>query len=371
MKKTIMLLSAPIGAGHMQAAKAIKQEFLKRDDVEIIEADVFDFVPGFFGRMLLSSYLFLLRMIPGGYDFLYKWGDKSNSLLLRHFVNWIFSFAAYKLIKEKKPDLVIATHVTPAGIISLYKKRYKKSTPLFGIVTDYAMHKWWIYNEIDAYIVVDKSIFAGYLQDIQPYQQIWDMGIPVQSEFFSNTDKLILKKQLGLDANSFICLLSGGGEGLLPMQKILTKWNDYAKNNPNIKFIAICGKNSVLQNQLLGLKLPYVDVLGFVDNVYDYMKVSDLMVSKAGGVSVTEAIVCKLPIVIYKPLPGQEVINTSFLEKKGIAVVVSDEQAICNFLANVDNEKLNEIKTMQEQFAKPFASKMIVDKINKFMGWDN
>lgn len=372
-QKRILILSAPIGSGHSRAANAIKEELLKKDDVCVTMGSVFDFCPKIFGNMLLSSYLVLLKIFPYGYDLLYKWGDQRNSWLFRYFVNWLFTFGAYDFIDKVKPDLVITTHVTPAGIIAQYKKKYKKRLPLFGVITDYSMHKWWIYSEINAYIVADKSIFSEYFPYLDEKQQLWDCGIPIHDEFNSDVvDKQELKAKLGLPDDVFLCLLTGGGEGLLPMDEIVQAWQEETQEVDKIFFVVICGKNERVRKRIEGLKLPYVKAVGYIDNVDEYMKVADLLVSKAGGVTITEAVSCNLPVMLFKPLPGQELVNTEYLLSNGLVTIASDVKEICTKLKSFvhdEDDELIKIKKQQQKLAKQQATKNIVEKIYEYLNW--
>ena len=370
--KKIMILSAPIGSGHVQSANAIKKELENYPDINVITGSVFDFAPSFFCKSLLNTYLNLLRVFPYGYELLYRWADKSNSLTLRYIVNNIFAFGAYNYIKKYKPDLVITTHVTPAGILALYKKKYNKNIPLFGIVTDFSMHKWWLYDEIDAYVVVDKKIFLEYEKSLNVNQELWDYGIPIDNSFYIfNKTKNELREELGLPKDHFICLLSGGGEGLLPMDDILTKWQEISSENDKISFVAICGKNKRLQNKLRSMNVNNVYVLGFVDNIFLYMQSSDIIISKAGGVTASEALATELPMLVYKPLPGQEQSNIRYLSQKEVAKEVFN---INDLFENILYLKSNpniilDIKEKQRAIKKHNTAKNVVDKIFEYMKW--
>ena len=365
-RKKIMILAAPIGSGHIRAAMAIKEQLLKETDVQVTVYDIFDIASGFLGKSLLSIYFFLLKNIPSSYHFLYKWGDTSSSLRLRSLVNWIFARKWGAFLKVEKPDLVISTHVTPAGIISLYKKKTGSKLPLFGVVTDYAMHKWWLYDEINAYIVFDKDMFAGYENFLQENQFVWDFGIPAHEEFneYSN-EKHELRERLGLPQQYLVGILSGGGEGFLPMQEIIENWRKTNNSGKNIFWVAICGKNNALHKQLSKLNLDNVKVLAYVNDICDYMKAADFIVSKGGGITITEAMNLALPIILYKPLPGQEYMNTEYLLRKNVVVKAENAQELCAIVSQED--VLKDMQHRQAAFAKPYAAGHIAKKIYAFM----
>ena len=372
VKKTVMILSAPIGSGHVRAALAMKEQLLKKGNINVVMGNIFDLVPGFFSKNLLRTYFFLLNNIPSSYDFLYKWGDTSNSFALRALVNRIFSMKGSSFLEESKPDAVITTHVTPAGIIALYKKQTGSQLPLFGIVTDYAMHKWWLYDEINGYIVFDKEMFHDYGKYLKEHQQVWDLGIPVHDDFTNGfSDKTMFREKLSLPPNALIGILSGGGEGFLPMKQIIECWQQANQEQKNIFFVAICGKNKVLYEELSKLKLPWLRVLGYIENISEYMKASDFIISKAGGVTITEAITLNLPVILYKPLPGQEYVNTKYLLQKGVAVKAENVQKLKEIIMQVFDDKIifEKIKSAQKAIVKPDTAHNIVQKICDFQGW--
>ncbi len=330
-EKTILVVSAPIGSGHVQAAEAVARVLSASGKIKVQTANIFDFFPQWAGKLLLSAYLWLLRLYPPGYDFLYKWGDKQDSLGFRSLVNRLFALGADNFIKKTQPDLVVATHVTPAGVVALYKQKYGKKLPLVGIVTDYAMHKWWIYKEIDVYVVADVDILAGYEKDIQPGQEVWPFGIPVRQQFCEKGDITAVREKLALPEDAIVCILTGGGEGLLPMCDILKAWHMRDKTK-QIFFVAVCGRNSCLEKQLLQFKYDNLRVLGFIDNMADYMQAADVVVSKAGGVTATETLAAGKRLIIYRPLPGQELINAAYLGSRELAEVAKDLPDLCSKL---------------------------------------
>ena len=125
-KYTILLLSAPIGSGHKLAAQALEQSFALADNVQVVHGSIFDFFPGSIGNAFLRFYLWVLSYCPWLYELAYKWGNRqSGSLWLRNFINGTLASLAQDFIVRTNPDAVIATHATPAGIMAIYKKKFK------------------------------------------------------------------------------------------------------------------------------------------------------------------------------------------------------------------------------------------------------
>jgi processive 1,2-diacylglycerol beta-glucosyltransferase len=234
------------------------------------------------------------------------------------------------------------------------------------------MHQWWVYDEITAYIGVNQEMFAAYRQDMRAGQAVWPLGIPVHGGFARQGEggERDLRRQLALPEDAFICLMSGGGEGLLPMEEIIASWRRHAKDCPQVFFVAVCGKSASLANRLASLRAPYLQVLGFIDNIAEYMRAADVMFSKAGGVTVTEAIVTGLPMILYKPLPGQEFTNTQCLTQAGLAFLAHSSQEACQLLAEASaggSPLLQEMRARQREAAKPAAAQDIARQIEEFL----
>ena len=141
-KYTILLLSAPIGSGHKLAAQALEQSFALADNVQVVHGSIFDFFPGSIGNAFLRFYLWVLSYCPWLYELAYKWGNRqSGSLWLRNFINGTLASLAQDFIVRTNPDAVIATHATPAGIMAIYKKKFKPDLLLGVVVTDYTIPK--------------------------------------------------------------------------------------------------------------------------------------------------------------------------------------------------------------------------------------
>ncbi|MDR3348053.1 MAG: hypothetical protein LBO03_00370 [Acidaminococcales bacterium] len=372
-KKKIIILYAPIGSGHAKAASALKRELEAFGGVELVSGDIFDFAPRMFGKLLLRIYMGMLKIWPSSYDFLYKWGDKGSSLALRSVANRLFYAGARRFFEREAPDAVIATHFAPAGVAALYKKESGKNMPLFGVITDYAMHRWWAYDEVDVYIGADKEMFADCRADMKPGRAVWDVGIPIDREFCPACadGKETLRRKLGFARDAFVCVMSGGGEGLLDMREIMAAWRREADKHPRVFFVAVCGKNGRLKNQLSRLALPYLRVLGFVENFAQYIKAADLAISKAGGLTAAEVIAVGLPLIIYRPLPGQEFVNAGRLAERKLALLAKSPEEACRMvIAGSAREKsfMGEIKKNQRALGKPFAAKDAALRICAFLG---
>ncbi len=348
-KIKVLLLSAPIGSGHRLAAEALQSAFAKYNNVEIVHGNVFDFFPAILGKTFLKVYLWILGACPWLYEMMYKWGNKGEgSLWLRSLINGALAYLGSSFIKRVAPDVVIATHATPAGIMSIYKRRNKSGLYLCGVITDFTVHRWWLCEGVDTYFIADELLKEKFPKT----QELVVTGIPLR-EGFGKLAKELCRKEFGWKENEKVCLLMGGGEGLLPMEEIITALQNHKPEN--LRLVALTGKNDSLAKSLMK-KFAEVEVLGFTDKVPQLMCGADIIISKAGGVSSAEILASNLDFIIYKPLPGQEENNAKFLAANYGATIANNvaniKEEIASLCKKVSKDNINKKKI----FGRPDAS---------------
>lgn len=364
-KYTILLLSAPIGSGHKLAAQALEQSFALAENVCVVHGSVFDFFPGSIGKAFLSFYLWVLSYCPWLYELAYKWGNRqSGSLWLRNLINSILAGLAQDFLTRTNPDAVIATHATPAGIMAIYKKKFKPDLLLGAVVTDYTVHKWWLCEGVDVYFSAAENLlpqFAALSTEVLP------TGIPVRRQFYQEHDRQELRRKFNWSEQDIVCLLMGGGEGLLPMESIVKAFHG---NLPqHLKIIAVAGHNEGLQHRLEIFKEVPLTVYGFTDDVPELLLAADIVVTKAGGLTAAETLIAGCSYIIYKPLPGQETGNAVYLEQYCGAQVAQSPQEVktmvCRYAKLAAPVRLAERQQRSRKYGKPEAARKISDYILK------
>lgn len=356
-KITILLLSAPIGSGHRLAAEALKQAFEKNKNIKVIHGNVFDFFPAILGKTFLHTYLWILATCPWMYELMYKWGNKGGgSLWMRSIINGALAYLGAGFIRKVQPDVVIATHATPAGIMSIYKRRNKQDLYLCGVITDYTVHRWWLCDGVDTYFIADERLQERFPANVETFAY----GIPLR-DGFHGLDKEVCRQQLGWSEEDKVCLLMGGGDGLLPMEEIITSL--LQKAPVNFKLVALTGKNTSLKEKLAAKFGSKVQILGFTEQIPLLMRAADMIISKAGGLSSAEVLASGLDFIIYKPLPGQEENNAKFLAANCEAVIASNIQDIRKKIFSLCVESSPKTAQGKAFYGKPQAAKDIANHI--------
>jgi processive 1,2-diacylglycerol beta-glucosyltransferase len=370
MKKSlkVLFLSAPIGGGHQQAAMAIAQAMQRiNHDVVIQHHDIFEYLNKFLGCILLSTYFKSLSFLPQVYANAYAWGNESKwALLMRRRISCFFANKIKLDLLDYAPDIVVCTHATPAGMMEYLKEECQIDFHTVGVVTDFVVHRLWINKAIKQYFVAEESL----LQDLIKYQvkqeQGYAFGIPVSIMCGQNYDKNMLLARGGFSKNSRVVLLMGGGAGLFPMIEVLHALNQC---KTELQLIAVCGKNKKLYDKIQKIKQSIkhdMKVFGFINNVHELMAMSDVLISKAGGLTVSEALCSALPMLIYKPIPGQEEENTKFLIEKKVAIridKISTLEKVIDKIFRIESNVLDHMKINAKKISKPNAAENIADCI--------
>jgi processive 1,2-diacylglycerol beta-glucosyltransferase len=312
----ILILSASTGHGHNQAANSLKQE-LEASHYQVTIVEPLKEEGRIMDMLIDDGYNILARKLPKMYGRLYRMtGRKLVNKSVITFFNMTLSSTISQLAKEHKPDLLIVTHPLFVNVVSFLKASGRINLPFIAVVTDYMAHRFYVNKHVDAYIVgssytKDTLIEKGVLEN-----KIFTYGIPVRKEF---------REPRSVDKDSiFTLLLMGGGMGIPYLKKCL---GEILKNNHEFRIFVVCGNNQKLKNELEekyadSFKGKEVKIFGFTPNIAELMDQSDIIITKPGGLTVTEAINKNIPIIIPYFIPGQEEENTKILLKAGVATSV-------------------------------------------------
>jgi processive 1,2-diacylglycerol beta-glucosyltransferase len=222
-KKKVLFISAPIGSGHTKVAQAVgKALCTQNDDVEIKIANLFDFFNSTLGNLMLKLYLKVLDTFPQLYAKAYSWGNNSRLALVgRGLISRYLAKRMYSFISNYNPTAIVCTHATPAGLSAYLIRKGQLQIPVFAVVTDFVVHRLWVYQEITHYFVAHEDM-KNYLNvfGVKPVK-IQISGIPVDENFTLWTDREKTLKKLNLYGNIKTILVMGGGAGVLPMKEIV------------------------------------------------------------------------------------------------------------------------------------------------------
>lgn len=337
----VLVLSVSAGEGHMRAAAAIKEEIVQRDpDADVTIMDTFRYASPFIEKIVLGTYMEVIKMSPIIYGYLYRQAEKERPLsgfAKNEFNRVINLLAAPKLvafIDQMQPQAIVCTHPFPLGILTHLKAKGKCNVPIIAAITDFTVHPFWLFDDVDCYLVAADPLVRSFAEHGIKTGRIKATGIPIDAGFKASKDRAMLRTQWNLDPKLPAILIMGGGLGMGPLGEVV---KELASSRLACQLVVVCGRNEQLKSKLHKM-LPglsgNVKVLGYINNIQDLMATCDLMIGKAGGLTSSEAMASGLPMFIIDPIPGQEERNAEFLEGAGAARLVRGHR---DLIQQVDN----------------------------------
>jgi processive 1,2-diacylglycerol beta-glucosyltransferase len=356
----ILLLSEAIGNGHESAARAIEEALMTNDpEVRVTRINLLDTFRPLTAKVTRTLYFQALTHSPALWGRWYEWQREKKwnrvsrlvlrNVLKREVVAWLHHLA---------PDAVVCTHPLPACFIAELKKQ-GFSIPLCTVLTDFDLHGYWIHPGIDLYCVPLPSIADEISRRLGCGAQILVTGIPISEKF---VNELQNRPPESPPSHKRILIAGGGfGIGVEPMVRGIL--------NTEIpcEITVVCGRNRALYRHLkeANANYPGVRILGFSRQMHKLMAESDLLVTKPGGLTVSEALTMRLPMVLYTPIQGQESRNGRLMQELRVALhTESPDQvtsAVRHLLQHPESmhaciEKMNTIR-------RPYAARMIANAV--------
>ncbi|HEV8539260.1 MAG TPA: glycosyltransferase [Bacteroidota bacterium] len=378
--RTILLLSATAGAGHFRAAEALAETAQALNlPVTVRHEDILNYTFGFFKNFYSKIQFAITDTSPELWGYLYRKTEfegygKNKSPLARLFGN--FNYRRYhKLLGAVRPDAMVCTHFLPYTAIENELQKSDWRIPVFSVTTDYELHSLWLSPSVKRYYVAsDQGAWTLRGHGIST-ERIVVTGIPVLPQFTEKGEQQAARKELGLGTDVFTILILSGGYGVGVVNELTLSVEDFLSTLAPRRFqlLVSSARNAALHRKLEQLPHPpNVDmkVFQFVPYVGKLMDAADVLISKAGGLTVTEAMVKHLPLIIFDPTPGQENRNAIYLMERGAAVSATSFTNL-NFKLGQTIENpalLKRMKANAQQIARPDAAKDILEDILRQLG---
>lgn len=406
----ILILSASTGGGHMKASNAMK-EYFEENNIDVNVVDTLKYISPLLNKTVTEGYEYLAKKMPNIYKMIYQ---SANNKVINHLIFGINSIVSRKLLPlldDYKPDIIVTTHPFPNEMVSKLKHTGKVDVPIVCIMTDYAPHRTWLTENASAYVVANEDMMDSMVEMGVDKSIIYPFGIPIEDDFYTKRDRHILLKQMGFNTNIPTILIMAGSLG---NGNVASIYEEILKVDLDFQIIVITGKNPKLYDTIESIvygkkkkvyKYPklfsnvsfnikswkYISKLNdfrkkfhlhkskkvdedtkvyrkdtriiyFTDEVHKYMCIADLIITKPGGLTITEALACDLPMALFHAIPGQEEENADFLVDNNMAVRLNRDTAadtIKDLLKN--KKKLNFMKRSCETFDKSESLKNILD----------
>ena len=369
--KKVIIFYASYGGGHLSAARSIK-EYIDNNykDIEAELIDCVKYINKTLDAVTTAAYSEMAKKAPNAWGHIYKHSGKGPMAQISTASNKVMSIKLHKLLEEKQPDLVICTHPFASQMCTYLKRKEKVNFKIATILTDFAIHNQWIvgHEYTDFFFVSHLGMKRDLIDAGVAKEKIRATGIPLSNKFLLKYNKSEILQQFGLSTGKKTVLFFGGGEFGLGKSQTFNIFKSFVSNTNNIQIVAIAGKNAKMKENFEQLvresnKETSVKVLEYTDKVAQLMSISDLVVTKPGGLTTTESLASGLPIVIINPIPGQEEENAEFLKKNKVAIWIKkgdDVEQILNGLFS-NPQKMREMKIRARIMAKRNSTKDICE----------
>jgi processive 1,2-diacylglycerol beta-glucosyltransferase len=328
-KKRVLLLSEGFGSGHTRAAYALAVGIRHLNpDVQTKVLELGKFFNPVLGPLIVSAYRKTVTKTPKWWGRLYRSNYKrSLNRFAQLALHRLFYTQTSQVITQLKPDAIVCTHPVPNAVVSRLK-RLGLNVPLFTLITDYDAHGTWASPEVNKYLVSTPVVKNKLMEHGVPDSRIEVTGIPVHPDFWTSFDKDEIREQFNLNDMPTV-LIMGGGWGLLNDENGLFEY--MAEYRDSVQLIFCTGNNDKAKERLENNPLfrhPNIKILGFTREINKLMDVSDLLITKPGGMTCTEGLSKGIPMLFYEPIPGQEEENCEYFVRNGFGELMTGHKTI-------------------------------------------
>ncbi|USK32223.1 diglucosyl diacylglycerol synthase [Bacillus sp. F19] len=364
-KPKVLILTAKYGNGHVQVSKTLVKQCRELGIEEVVVSDLYAESNPVFTE--ITQYLYLKSFTIGKqfYRMFYYGVDKiyNKKLLTLYFK--LGNKRLHELIEKEQPDIIINTF--PIIVVPEYRRRTGNIIPTFNVLTDFCLHKIWVHKNIDKYYVASKRVKEKVMSlGIHP-AAVKVTGIPIRSQFEENLNEEAIYKRYNLDPDKKTLLVMAGAHGVLKNVKELC---ESFLEEKNLQTVVVCGNNTSLKESLesiTGKNKENLKLLGYVERVDELFRIASCMVTKPGGITLSEAAAVGVPVILYKPVPGQEKENALFFQENEAALVVNRSEEVYDAVSSLlqDDKKLRRMKRNIKRLHHPNSSLTIMEDIVK------
>lgn len=356
--RRFLLMHLTSHTGHQRASRAIEQTLKQRDpSVAVVGLDASQFASRIVRWAIAQSYYSLIRHQPDVWEYLYDNPSVYRRIqFLQVLLHRYYASKFQRLLDHVRPDVIACTQAYPCGIAADFKKRHHLKVPLIGILTDHAPHLYWFHDAVDIYVVPSEQVKQRFItKGVEP-SRVKVLGIPIDLQFIQRSDREATASRFGLDIHQPVILIMGGGGGFGHIQDIVLSLD--ALPHP-CQMVVITGTNRSLFHWMKQQFFRHrVVTLGYVEHVSQLMDVATLLISKPGGMTISEALVKHLPLVIVNPIPGQEAYNARYLLSQGAAVEAGAPEMVRQTVRDLLDSpvRLDNLRHRIAELARPNAA---------------
>ena len=366
----VLVLHASVGTGHKRAAEALATAFTRRQPGEVRVEDVLDHTPRLFRVAYARSYLELTDRAPLVWGYFYTQTNSDPNLAeftnnVRKLVESIGTTGLKDLLRAFAPEIILCTHFLPMELLVRYRRNAQFTEPIYCVITDHAAHTFWTYTEIDGYFVGDEQTRDQLIARGVTPSQISVSGIPIDPAIAEPKDSSEVRARRSWPAQGRVITLFGGGVDDAHVRLIV---QGLLRSQVEATLVVVAGRNLTLLESLADLQSSQrlrLRIHSQVDYVDDLIVASDLVITKAGGLIVSEVLARGIPLIVIDPIPGQEEWNADFVVYTGSGVQLRMCESVPATVQRLFNHPhlLAEMRVCAHAAARPHAAVTIAEQV--------
>jgi len=372
----VLLFHATVGTGHKTAANALRKAFEMRQPGDVGVVDTLDLTPSFFRKTYSRAYIDVTNNAPLAWGLFYKQTDRAPELAeltnnLRKLMESVSLVDLEDLLETFKPEIIICTHFLPINLLLRKKRKGEIQIPLYCVVTDHAVHTFWLYPDIDGYFVASEMVREQLIERGISGNIIHVTGIPVDPQIATPKDKDAVRVQHDLPREGFVITLFAGGIQNERVRGIVTS---ILKSHHRGTLVLVAGRNETLGDEVNNLQRGStmdIRMYGYINFVDDLVAASDVVITKAGGLIVSEILARGTPMIVIDPILGHEEWNADYVVCHGAGVQVRMSESVPILVDNLLRHPiwLDELRKGAVAAGKPRAAQDIAGiVIQQFSG---
>lgn len=356
----ILILSCNTGEGHNAAGRAIFHELQSRG-VACEMVDALSFAGSNISKRVSSCYTAITTKMPNVFRAMYHAGNFISSNRHKspvYLLNRLYQDAVLQYIREHKISFAVMPHLFPAQTLTALKLERGLEIGTLAIATDYTCIPFWEETDMQNYVIPHESLAREFCEKGIAREKLLPFGIPVERAFFEKTDRVSARRALGLPLDAPIFLIMSGSMGYGDLENLISSYTGPAK------LVVLCGRNEKLRLSLAKLR-DDLCLVPFTQEVPLYMSAADVLFTKPGGLTSTEAAVHNIPLIHTKPIPGCETKNAEFYQNHKLSYYNKDIPTMLRFADSLiqDKARREEMLSAQRAVINPHAREQICDFI--------
>ncbi len=366
----ILLLHASVGTGHQRAAEALGKALELRQPGQVQVEDALDYTPVSFRAAYRRLFLSVTGRAPSVWHYFYTRSDDDRHMsdmlsLVHRLLGRVNSQDLKRLVGLVQPEVIICTHFLPMEVLMELKRRALLRQPIYCVITDYAAHSFWVDDDIDGYFVGSELVHDQLVERGVPSSRIHVTGIPVDPAIAEPKDRATERQRLGLPEQDCVITLFGGGVSTASVRKMI---KGLLESGSSGTLVVVAGRSRGLLAGLSDLrpgKTMDLRLLGYIDYVDSLVAASDLVITKAGGLIISEVLARGVPLVVVEPIPGHEEWNADFVVNSGAGVQLRVAESTPTTVHRLMQHPhlLRQLRTSAAVAGRPQAARQIADYV--------